>query len=376
MSIFNGKKLSIVLHVAAWTIIFLLPIFLTSDERRNDINIIGRMLLRSSIYAIIFYASYLWLIPILLFRGKKWRFYISMVVMIIGLYILNETISRNFFSNWDAFERNKPAQNMNPNSSQPINPNNQTKPAPQFKKKRDFRYPRRFDIYNYLFTSVLISGFSLGLRMSGKFNENEKKREELEKEKLTSELALLKNQVSPHFFFNTLNNIYSLIEINTKEAQNAVLQLSKLMRYLLYESEKGDTKLSSEIFFVKNYIDLMKLRLSDRVKLTHSFPEDYKDFPFPPLIYIPFVENAFKHGVSYREKSFINIGLQIEDQNIIFECTNSMVSKKEDNTESGIGLENARRRLQLLFPGKHKLEITQDNQVFKVTLIIQTKGNV
>ncbi len=378
MSIFKEKKLSIILHIGAWIIVFLLPILLTSIERRQDLNFIGRIVLRSTIYALIFYISYLWLIPKLLFRGKKWKFYLAMIAMILGLYVVNDFISSNFFTNKEFAERSRqqnkssitnqtprPRQQMGADSArQSFNP-----PKPNFKKS-----PRwRFDIYNYMFTSVLIAGFSLGLRMSVKYNENEKKRKELEKEKLSSELALLKNQVSPHFFFNTLNNIYSLIEINTKEAQNAVLQLSKLMRYLLYESEKGDTKLSSEIAFMKNYIDLMKLRISDKVKLSYTFPEEYKDFPFPPLIYIPFIENAFKHGVSYREKSFIEINFAISGNELIFLCRNSVTVKKEENTESGIGMENATRRLRLIFPDTHHLEINQANQIFEVNLTIQIK---
>lgn len=345
-----GKKLSVVLHIGAWIIVFLLPIVLTSIERRQDFNFIGRVLTRTSIYAIIFYVSYLWLIPGLLFRGRKWNYYVSVIILIISLYFVNETVNRNFFTSKEY------AAKIKSNS----------------KGKKSFHYPRRFDIYNYLFTSVLISGFSLGLRLTGKFNENEKKRKELEKDKLSSELALLKNQVSPHFFFNTLNNIYSLTEINTKEAQNAILQLSKLMRYLLYESEKGDTKLSSEIAFMKNYIDLMKLRLSDKVKLSYEFPSYFKDISIPPLIFIPFIENAFKHGVSYRDKSFINISLNSLDKEIVFNCKNSIV-KKEDSGESGIGLENVRKRLRLLFPDTHKLEINQNNEEFYVILVIQIK---
>lgn len=381
MSIFKEKKLSIILHIGAWVIVFLLPIFLTSIERRQDINFIGRIVLRSTTYALIFYISYLWLIPKLLFRGKKWKFYLIMIALILGLYVVNDFISSNFLTKREFAERNRPNKNAAINLAappgQPINKGvdslrqNFNPPKPNFKKN-----PRwRFDIYNYIFTSVLIAGFSLGLRMSVKYNENEKKRKELEKEKLSSELALLKNQVSPHFFFNTLNNIYSLIEINTKEAQNAVLQLSKLMRYLLYESEKGDTKLSSEIAFMKNYIDLMKLRISDKVKLSYTFPEEYKDFPFPPLIYIPFIENAFKHGVSYREKSFIDINFAISGNELVFRCRNSVAAKKEETNESGIGLENTKRRLRLIFPESHRLEINQANHTFEVNLTIQTKEN-
>lgn len=348
MSLFTGKKLSVFLHIAAWVIVFLLPFFLMSVERRQDIVFTGRIFVRTAIYALIFYISYAWLIPKLLFKEKKIPFYLSIIAVIISLYFVNETVNRTFFPRKQITEKSNSTERF----------------------RREPRYPWRFDIYNYFFTTILISGFSVGLRMSGKFIENEKKRKELEKEKLSSELAFLKNQVSPHFFFNTLNNIYSLTEINTKEAQNAILQLSKLMRYLLYESEKGDTSLSSEIAFMKNYIDLMKLRLSEKVTLTYAFPETYKDRTIPPLIFIPFIENAFKHGISYREKSFIKIGLETEGNNLIFTCINSVFSKKEALPDKGIGLENARKRLSLLFPGKHTLKINENSQTFEVSLTI------
>jgi LytS/YehU family sensor histidine kinase len=206
-----------------------------------------------------------------------------------------------------------------------------------------------------------------------KLKENEKKQKELEKEKLNSELAFLKNQVSPHFFFNTLNNIYSLIGIDGPTAQDSVLKLSKLMRYLLYESEHGETQMSHEIDFMNNYIDLMKLRLSQRVELQIDFPEEFSDFTIPPLLFVPFIENAFKHGVSSRDRSFIIIRLEIENLHIRFTAENSIGKghQASDMQHSGIGLENVRKRLGLLFPWKHELLIEETEKIFRVDLNIQ-----
>ena len=161
-----------------------------------------------------------------------------------------------------------------------------------------------------------------------------------------------------------------MTEINTKEAQNAILQLSELMRYLLYESEKGDTRLSSEIGFMKNYIELMKLRLSDKVSLSFSFPDQFNDITFPPLLFVSFIENAFKHGISYREQSFIHIELSLNENKIHFICKNSIGSKVENGEESGIGLENIKKRLTLLFPEKHNLKIVQTDKTFEIDLAI------
>jgi LytS/YehU family sensor histidine kinase len=144
------------------------------------------------------------------------------------------------------------------------------------------------------------------------------------------------------------------------------------MRYLLYDSEHGNTKLSNEIDFMKNYIDLMKLRMSDKIKLNVSFPEKYEDINIPPLIFIPFIENAFKHGISYREKSYIDISMTAKKGSVQFKCANSIVNSKENNEpgQSGIGLENVTKRLNLLFPGKHEIKINKSDTEFEVLLHI------
>ncbi len=350
MLVFSRKKMSILLHIVAWTILLLLPMYLITVEQDRDMYFVHRIYLRTIIYVLLFYLNFFWLIPVFLFKGKKWRYYVFVSAIIIGLYSVNEVVNRVFFVNeekklkevFDKIRKDMPAPKM----------------------------PWKFDIYNYFITSLLISGFSVGLRMTGRFQENEKKQKEMEKEMLGSELAFLKSQVSPHFFFNTLNNIYSLTEINTKDAQNAILQLSKLMRYLLYESEKGNTKLSGEIEFMKNYIELMKLRLSDKVSLAFLFPENFKDIDFPPLLFISFIENAFKHGISYRESSFINIELNLKENTIHFLCKNSIGRNVENDQESGIGLENIKKRLALLFPEKHRLTILETDKTFEVDLSI------
>jgi sensor histidine kinase YesM len=216
----------------------------------------------------------------------------------------------------------------------------------------------------------------LGLRLIEQHEASEKRQKELEREKLNSELAFLKNQISPHFFFNTLNNIYSLIEVNKNNAQEAVLKLSKMMRYLLYESEQGETGLVKEIGFMKHYIDLMKLRLSPKVELSIDLPENPPDYKIPPLLLIPFIENAFKHGISYRDKPFIRISMTAANDQIIFKCINSIGQSSAqalDEAHSGIGLENVKKRLGILFPGSHTLKVEKVESFFSVYLEINLK---
>jgi len=353
----QGKKLVLILHIAAWSVLFFIPVYLFSLETKPDVFFMSRVYVRTFIFALIFYLNFFFLIPRLLFKQKKLTYYFSAALLIAVLYLANMQVNR-IINDQPGFQPQKV----------------------EFDKlKKEFKFipkhPWRLDVYNFIFTSVLISGFSIGLRMAGRYNENEKQRKEMEKEMLNSELAFLKNQISPHFFFNTLNNIYSLIEINAADAQKAILQLSKMMRYMLYESEQGNTLLSKEIEFMRNYVELMKLRLTNKVDLQVRFPEKFDDFSIPPLLFIPFIENAFKHGVSYREASFINILLTADHREIHFECRNSAGSGKEDNPKenSGIGLENVRKRLTLLFPEKHKLDIYQTGETFTVKLGINFK---
>ena len=356
ISFFHSKWLALLLHLAAWTILLVVPLYHSNMGTESHSFFVFRIYLRTLIYIIIFYINYFLLIPRLFFRDKKLAYYLFVAVIIVGFYFINE-MGNNYIFNRPQFSAERETFN---------------KVSEELKLPKN---PRRFDIYNFLFTSVLISGFSVGLRMLGRYNENEKRRKELEKEKLDSELTLLKNQISPHFFFNTLNNIYSLIEIDAGNAQNAILHLSKMMRYLLYESERGNTLLTREIEFMQNYIELMKLKLNEKVLLHISFPELIADFSVPPLLFIAFIENAFKHGVSYNEPSSITIEMEVKDNQIHFFSSNSNYSKNSDepNIESGVGLENIQKRLKLLFPGKYHLDILQTKDKFDVRLTIDLR---
>jgi LytS/YehU family sensor histidine kinase len=245
------------------------------------------------------------------------------------------------------------------------NPKNKRPPPPS----------QKWPTYNFLLSAIFITGFSIGMRYTEKVIHQEKLQEEKEKERLNAELAFLKNQINPHFFFNTLNNIYSLVEINVNDGQKAILQLSKLMRYVLYETEKGNKYLSQEIDFLKNYIELMKLRLSSKVTLSFTVPENYRDIQIPPLIFLPFIENAFKHGISSHNPSFITISLTTREDEIFFECTNSIGGKNKDlyKKDNGIGLENIKKRLSILFPKSHKLQIVESQTTFNVNLYIDNR---
>ncbi|MGN6639267.1 MAG: sensor histidine kinase, partial [Mucilaginibacter sp.] len=188
--------------------------------------------------------------------------------------------------------------------------------------------------------------------------------------KVTSELSFLKAQINPHFFFNTLNNIYALTVVDAEVAGKAIHQLSRMMRYLLYDTQQGHTMLSQEIAFVKDYISLMQLRLTDVVKVTIDTPSDLKDLPLAPMIFLPFVENAFKHGVSATQDSHIDIVIVQNEKVLDLTVKNSIMHDNSVSldTNSGIGLVNTRRRLDLLYPGKYTLDINEENAFNEYTV--------
>jgi len=352
----------IILHIIAWAFLFVLPVYLLYIDSMYDTKFFIWSSIQVVIYAIIFYFNYLIFVPKLFLKGKKIIYFITVFSFIALMTIATEFGSDSFFS---PHRKDRRPQFSMQNPPPPPQKEDRFEKGIEHKKRPSKKWP----IYNFMLTSFFISGFGIGLRFSEKLIHAEKQRKEIEKEKLNSELIFLKNQISPHFFFNTLNNIYSLIQIDTDDAQKATLQLSKLMRYLLYESEQGNTLLSREIEFMKSYIDLMKLRLSEKVIVDVDFQSEYTDIVVPPLLFIPFIENAFKHGVSYHEFSFIKIQLNSKGNNILFICENSKTDK-EEYLHQGIGLTNIKKRLKLLFPEKHTLDIQKTEITYSVSLVI------
>lgn len=346
------------LHTIAWIIVIIIPLYLNNAFGGGNQHRMYEFYLHTISAGVIFYLGYLWLVPKFFLQDKIFTYIIILIGLIIATHFITNVIEESYL--FDPIQDGKFREAMKKITG----------------KDENFRPPMKaFGFFNHFLSSLLLSGFAIGLGVMEKLKLNEKKQKELEKEKLNSELAFLKNQISPHFFFNTLNNIYSLIGIDGTTAQESVLKLSKLMRYLLYESEHGETMISKEIDFMNNYIDLMKLRLSPRVELKIDFPKEFSDFSIPPLLFVPFIENAFKHGVTFRDRSFINIAMKIENDQISFSAENSIgkSSQTGDLQHSGIGLENVRKRLSLLFPGNHELKIEQYETIFRVDLAIQKK---
>ena len=251
----------------------------------------------------------------------------------------------------------------------------QPPPPPLFGGERDvwmfFLHPNNVRILLALFVLV----FNVCVRMLFFSIRRDEHFKELEKEKLRSELEYLKYQVNPHFFMNSLNNIHALIDIDKEKAQGAVQELSGLMRYLLYDKSSMYVPLEKEICFLKNYIELMRLRYTDKLQLDVSFTTEPQGVYVPSLLFMQFIENAFKHGVTYTRQSFISISLDVDEdgENVLFVCRNTLPDAPKNGAlpnAGGIGIGNAQKRLQLLYGDKAQLCIDNDGEWYNVELKI------
>ena len=221
------------------------------------------------------------------------------------------------------------------------------------------------------FGGLLLMGMNLGVKLYFRSQEATKAIAQIEKHALERQLQYLKYQVNPHFLMNTLNNIHALVDIDPERAKASIVELSKLMRYVLYEGNNKLTSLSREVQFLHNYVRLMSMRYSGNVRISLDVPETLPDSMLPPLLLVIFVENAFKHGISYRNKSFVEISLKPQADRLLFDCRNSRQQNSQDgNMKGGVGLSNVRRRLDLLFPGNYTLDIKEQEDTYAVHLDI------
>ena len=200
--------------------------------------------------------------------------------------------------------------------------------------------------------------------------EDERKRiAELEKEKISQELQYLRNQINPHFFMNTLNNIHSLVDIDPEKAKDVIVELSKLMRYILYDSDQNLITYEKEANFLRQYVSLMSIRYSDSVKINLDFPDEMPGVMVPPLLLVNFVENAFKHGISYTSDCSIDISMRPSSSGgLVFDCSNKR-HESQDNY-GGIGMENVRKRLSLLYGSQYVLVIDKQPEDYHIHLEI------
>lgn len=208
---------------------------------------------------------------------------------------------------------------------------------------------------------------NLGVKAFFRNIRSEQKLQELKEQSLHQQLETLRYQINPHFFMNTLNNIHALVDIDPEKARESIEVFSKLMRIVLYEGQAPTISLSRETEYLGHYVSLMRLRYPDSVDVILDIQEDMPEAQVPPLLLASFAENAFKHGVSYEEKSFIHISVAVRGGTVCFKCVNSRHLAKDD-AEHGLGLDNIRKRLDLLYGARYSLEIEETAKVYDVRL--------
>jgi two-component system LytT family sensor kinase len=226
-------------------------------------------------------------------------------------------------------------------------------------------------IWNELRLVIITGIYAVLIRFMIDWFDSQKLKDELINQRQSSELALLRSQVNPHFLFNTLNNIYSLVYKKSDEAPAAVMKLSRIMRYMLYDSNNEKVQLEKEVDYLKSFIELQELRINQKGYVEFKIEGDIENRTIAPMLLIPFVENAFKHGGKNHTPG-IRIHLASEPTRILFEVTNYKKRNllAQNDEMRGIGLQNTKRRLELLYHGKHELKIDDIQEMFRINLII------
>ncbi len=342
------RIVEVLIHIIGWGIVFGFPFLLMN---RSDFSVSWMAYLRhdSAVpvsFLIVFYINYCFFIPHFLFKGR-----IKQYIALNLLLILCTAIGVHF---WQSFV-----------SHSYVKPSGPRRPKP----------PSWIFILRDVFSMILTVGLAAAIRMSGRWADIEAARREAEKSRTEAELKNLRSQLNPHFLLNTLNNIYALIAFDSDKAQAAVQELSRLLRHVLYDNQQNYVALGKEMDFIRNYIELMRIRLAANVSVeTQIDIRADSRTEIAPLIFISLIENAFKHGISPTEPSFIRIHFSESPSQICCEISNSYHPKNQaDKSGSGIGLEQVRKRLELTYPGRYEWNqgVSDDGKEYKSVLSIR-----
>ena len=330
-------------HTVVWAALLALPFFSILPgqpivDGRDYLHFVVMMLS----FMAVFYANWFLLIPRYLFHKRIGRFVMWNVAFVLVVTLILHLVFRSLLPPVDS------------NNLPPIE-------------------PRWYNILRFLvgntFLYLLVALVCVAIRMTGEWYLAESRRKDLEKSRTEAELQNLKSQLNPHFLFNTLNNIYSLIQLDPQRAQDAVHDLSQLLRYVLYDSAQASVPVEKEMTFLRDYIALMRIRLPRHVDLDVSFPEAPSSREIAPMLFISPIENAFKHGVSHDEASFIEIHIDETESALVCDIRNSNHPKADDDRSgSGIGLKNLEQRLEMIYPGRYAYTHGASEGIYKTHL--------
>lgn len=340
MKISLKNRVQIVVHMSIWILLYGLTFYpILNDERPIPSHVLPKLI----IILVLFYFNYFYLVPeYLLKKSVLIYLFVSIGLLIIAVAGLNHfyepKLPEDFF-----LERQPP---------------------------RGYGYMPIYRSFVNLGIPYIISAI---LRMYVEWKRNENLRLSVEKENIKSELQFLKAQLNPHFLFNSLNTIYALSVKKSPDTSDAIVDLSELMRYMIYEADKDLVPLNKELDYIKSYIQLQRLRLSDSENVSLKITGEDRGRAIPPLLFISFIENAFKYGTDYKGKTYVKITLIITDVSVYLNVRNKIGIFREPTKNSGIGLQNIRNQLKLIYPGLHNLEVENDGKDYEVSLIIYQK---
>jgi len=399
--------LIVIIHVMAWGILFLLPMLLYT-VRINDRRFIVAEMIDKSVWVGLFYLNYYLLIPKLFQRRKYWL-YLSAVLLAFFIYLAQymavrydyiprpgsrfqllttpfphreDSLHRRALGFGEAgrFVHGQWRDSNHHRFSRPfLSRDSLHREFPPFHMHEPglFGIPKgiwEITLDNTLtsFALLLLIGGFIRLTYSFIRNQNEKKA--LENLNLNAEVNFLKSQINPHFLFNTLNSIYAQAHSRSDKTEFSILKLSELLRYVLYDSGERKVDLAKDIQYLNNYIDLQKIRLSSKVTVKYDVSGNLHGHMIAPLLLISFIENAFKHGVSYSQASVINITIRVFEKTLTLVVDNPIVERNSFDT-GGLGLKNVTRRLELLYPGKYQLDIRKDELQYSVNLKLKLESD-
>lgn len=333
------------IHTLLWLLVLGLPLFFTiSSSNEIPIELVVYFGVSTAFYPLLFYLFFLGVVPRTL---NKREIKFSTLLIYIGFAIL-------FF-----FLRHGTVRLVD------------------YLTKLDFAEHNLYGIkqvISEIINTILIVFLALAARISLYWYKDQREKTELALQEHKMELELLKAQINPHFFFNTLNNIYSLVYKKSDDAPAALMKLSEIMRYLIYESKSEMVQLEREVEQLENYIELERLRTTDHEFISFEKKGSFSAHVIPPMLLISFAENAFKHGKRKVSNPGIKISIVAEDGLIKYAVTNYIISEPHNNHKGeGIGMQNTRRRLELLYPKCHKLEIKSDKERYNVKLTLSCK---
>jgi len=369
--------LIVLIHVCIWGLFFLLP-FLFYPVRFDDKTIFFREVFSKIFLVGIFYLNYYVLLPYLFERKKYVAYFLSAFLLIVLAFgqdlIVRERIirARPFVIRMADNPDRVTSDTSLGDSFIPFS-DSMTSPTPRYPSFENrilgVRQALFFMSLNKVISFSLILFLIGGLiRLGLSFIRNQNEKKVLENANLNAEINFLRSQINPHFLFNTLNGIYSLANEGSGQTKDSILKLSDLLRYVLYDSGDEKVPLSKDIQYVTNYIDLQRLRLSTKVFIDYQIEGNIRSFFIAPLLIIPFVENAFKHGISYSHASTIHIHIKVFEKILTVYVENPLV--ENNSFAGGLGLKNVKRRLELLYPGRHTLGIEKKDHLNIVNLKI------